>query len=515
MDAVGGVACHVAQVHQQRVLEVLQSLAFPADLRGDDALHARRQGRVAGGARVVIVEVAALLLLGELVAEQEHRQHDVGLLEYLVPVDHQRMVVQQQRELLRRRSVQVPRLAVQERLVLGMDAAFFIERYVHGGRRALPGLDLPELKPDRVHQRGVVPGPLLAQAADGGGGEIEVQPRHQVGVGVVVDHGGVLVRPGHAVDVEPLIGAVETEVRPQPGGLDEDLGADLAEHASAALHLGVAPDRVGDIGVDVVLGGALLEVGRSLLAVDGPPREKRPPLAHLPRPLPRPGQHAVPEPEQVPGDPRLGVRQERQDVDLGVPEVVALVGLPGQPLRRNTGPFGAPRPLRDLVEVPPDRLLLPYRIEPGLHLDVGAVPEPGKMRALALQECVEPVPDRAVQRPAAPVDELGHADTAGGLVGRVLGDPDRHAGLRVGREEDLARLVVIEGPRRVIGTCRVDHVVNADAQRHPAVGCLVAQKDALVSQFGGPHVEYPVRQHGRQVLGQVAGQVGVLAVEHQ
>src|SRR5208337_3782073 len=43
VDSVRGVAGHVAQVHQQRVLEVLQGLALFADLGGDDALHARRQ----------------------------------------------------------------------------------------------------------------------------------------------------------------------------------------------------------------------------------------------------------------------------------------------------------------------------------------------------------------------------------------------------------------------------------------------------------------------------------------
>src|SRR6185369_16330912 len=76
VDSVRDVAGHVAQVHQQRVLEVLQGLALVADFGGDDALHACRQGRVAGGERVVVVEVAAFLFLGELVAEQEHGQHD-------------------------------------------------------------------------------------------------------------------------------------------------------------------------------------------------------------------------------------------------------------------------------------------------------------------------------------------------------------------------------------------------------------------------------------------------------
>jgi hypothetical protein len=83
------------------------------------------------------------LLLGELVAEQEHGQHDVGLLEHLLPVDHQRVVVQQQREFIARCAVQIPLLAAQERLVLRVNAEFIVEWDVHRGRRALPGLDLP------------------------------------------------------------------------------------------------------------------------------------------------------------------------------------------------------------------------------------------------------------------------------------------------------------------------------------------------------------------------------------
>jgi hypothetical protein len=134
------------------------------------------------------------------------------------------------------------------------------------------------------------------------------------------------------------VGAVEAEVGPQPGGLDEGFRADLAEQAQVTLDVVVAPDRVSDIGVDVILGGALLEIGRGLLAVDGPPREQRSLLAHLGRPLPRAAEHAVPELQQVPGDPGLGVGQERQDVDLGIPEVVALIGLPGQSFRRDSGP---------------------------------------------------------------------------------------------------------------------------------------------------------------------------------
>jgi hypothetical protein len=107
-------------------------------------------------------------------------------------------------------------------------------------------------------------------------GEIQVQPGHEVGVGVVVDDRGVLVGPGHAVDVEPAVAAEKAEVLPQPSGFGQDLGPDVAEQAHVAGDAGVAPDRVGDIGVDVILRGARLEIGRGLLAVDGAPWESAP-----------------------------------------------------------------------------------------------------------------------------------------------------------------------------------------------------------------------------------------------
>src|SRR5215217_4679496 len=115
---------------------------------------------------------------------------------------------------------------------------------------------------------------------------------------------------------------------------------------------------------------------------------------------------------RFPSDPRLGVRQQRQDIDLGVPEVVALIARSGLALGRDADPFGPPGRLGHLVEVPPDGLLEPHRVDPGLHADVGAVPEAVQMRTLAGQELIEPVAEHAVQGPAAPSDELRHRDTA-------------------------------------------------------------------------------------------------------
>jgi hypothetical protein len=90
------------------------------------------------------------VLLGELVAEQEHRQHDVGLLDHLVPVDHQRVIVQQQREFLWRCGIEVPLFAAEEGVILRVDAAVFIEGHVHRRRSAFPGLGLVRRELDLV-----------------------------------------------------------------------------------------------------------------------------------------------------------------------------------------------------------------------------------------------------------------------------------------------------------------------------------------------------------------------------
>ena len=114
-------------------------------------------------------------------------------------------------------------------------------------------------------------------------------------------------------------------VLPEPGGLDQHLGALLEQELLVAGSGHVLAQRVRDVGVDVVLGGPGGVVGGGLLAVDGPPGEQRTLLAHLPGPLPGLVQHAVAEAQEVQGDPRLVVDQEGKHVDLGVPEVVPVV----------------------------------------------------------------------------------------------------------------------------------------------------------------------------------------------
>jgi hypothetical protein len=134
--------------------------------------------------------------------EQEEGEHHVRLLDHLVPVNDQRMVVEEQREAVAGSVLQVPGLSVEEAVVLGNDAGRRIEGDVHFVRRLLPRRDLRLLQAGTVHQGGVVLRVPLAHAAHRCRRVPEILPRHQVGVGVVVDDGIVLVRSGHPVDAE-------------------------------------------------------------------------------------------------------------------------------------------------------------------------------------------------------------------------------------------------------------------------------------------------------------------------
>jgi hypothetical protein len=77
------------------------------------------------------------------------------------------------------------------------------------------------------------------------------------------------------VDLERLLSVpgVEAEVLPQPGGLDEDLGALADEEVDIAARVEVALQREGDGGVDVVLRSPRRVVRGCLLAIDGAPRK--------------------------------------------------------------------------------------------------------------------------------------------------------------------------------------------------------------------------------------------------
>src|SRR5690606_25154592 len=209
-------------------------------------------------------------------------------------------------------------------------------------------------------------------APDHGSRLPEVALGHEVGEGVVVGDGRVLVGSGHAVDAEPALVVEVAEAGPQPGRLDEEVEALVRVEDRVPRGVDVAADGVGDVGVDVEGGGARGPVAGALLAVDRPPREGGAGQVQLAGAVLGDGQRVVAPEQGVLG--RLGQRvgERREGVGLLVPEGVPVVAATGEALRRDRPSLGTGRGLDHLEQGEPDRLL---ELVVAVDLDVGVVPE--------------------------------------------------------------------------------------------------------------------------------------------
>ena len=326
------------------------------------------------------------------------------------------------------------------------------------------------------------------------GREAQREPRHHVGVDVVVDDGRVLVGPGDAVDVEAgRVGVVvEAEVGEQSRDLDQHLGALVAEELDVAGGRDVAVDGVRDVGVDVVLGGAGRVVRRRLLAVDRAPGEQRAALRHLRRPLASLRQRAVSEPQQVAGGVGVVVGEHRDHVHLGVPEVVPVVAAGRHRLGGDAALADVGRRLRHLEQVPADRLLCRVVAVDG---DVGPLPELGEprrllARALPAQPAAIASVDRG-QRLHSPARRRSPDRTSssltGGVVGDVLGECQRLAGSAWHRIVVVARSAPEVGGDG--GGADESTVWRCDAViRMPLAGAPEAERDDATVSVVGPVV---------------------------
>jgi hypothetical protein len=142
VHAVAQVARGVRHVDGGRIGEVVLRVGVVTGVRRGDGLDALGQRRVPGGQRVVEFEDPSSLVRAEAIRQHDRGQHDIRLLDHLVPVDHQRVVVQQQREAVGRRAGDVPRRLVEEVVVLEMDADCLVVGDVDLLGRATPGFHL-------------------------------------------------------------------------------------------------------------------------------------------------------------------------------------------------------------------------------------------------------------------------------------------------------------------------------------------------------------------------------------
>lgn len=143
---------------------------------------------------------------------------------------------------------EVPAGVVGEALALRVDAQPVVVGDEHGRRRVPPRRGLLGVHAQPVGHVGVAHRHLR--------GLLEVPARHQVGVDVVVHDRAVLVRSGDAVDAEDAADVVMAEAAPQPGGLHQDVQADLPLELLVPGGVHIPDDGVGDVGVDVERGGA-------------------------------------------------------------------------------------------------------------------------------------------------------------------------------------------------------------------------------------------------------------------
>jgi hypothetical protein len=199
----------------------------------------------------------------------------------------------------------------------------------------------------------------------------QVPLRHEVRVDVVVHDGGVLVGAGDAVDAEAVLVVEVPQRGPQPGGLDQQLGAVVAVELLVGGGVVVPDDGVGDVGVDVEGRRPRRPVARGLLPADRAPREGRALQPELPGPVTGQVEGGVPPAQRVARRRRGDVGEHGEHVGLGVPEGVPVVAGTGQALGRDGLALGPQPGLQQVEDADPHRLL---QLVVPLDLDVGVLP---------------------------------------------------------------------------------------------------------------------------------------------
>jgi hypothetical protein len=185
--------------------------------------------------------------------------------------------------------------------------------------------------------------------------------------------------------------------------------------------------------------------------------------------------------EQAARHARLRVEQERQDVDLRVPEVMALVGPAGESARADAAAFGARRRLEQLEQIPPENLLLARLV--AIELDVGALPEAPDPAPVLLLDDGEPLLHGPMEGPHRPGADLVRLRGVRVVVAQVLGERERLA--RPGRDGDHhGREVLLAAEAGGVRARGFDLVVHAAAEREAGALGAKAQDRSQILRAG-------------------------------
>ncbi|OPZ24955.1 MAG: hypothetical protein BWZ02_02666 [Lentisphaerae bacterium ADurb.BinA184] len=324
VNPLRGAALRGVEVKAGRLQEEVPRLPIQSQAQRPQGMNAGRQRRVMGGDRDVVIPRRPHLGIGELVREQHHQQQHVGLLEILAAV-----------EPFLGDACGVAPLAVRPELLearLGqlLEALALQDPFRVGGtaRDRQRGGRLCELR--NLLAAGAAP---LAHP----GRQLQVEGRQAVGVGIVVGDRRVFVRPHHPEDRGmPVARAPVHAVEPVAGGLHHDAGEGGGRAVNAPGGGQVVCQAIHHVGghMDFMLG--ILEIAATLLPVGvGFPWVARPAIPRPPGQGLRRRQVANPELDKRLRLGGIRVEVERQEVGLGVPEEMSLVGLAGVPLGIN------------------------------------------------------------------------------------------------------------------------------------------------------------------------------------
>ena len=298
-----------------------------------------------GTARLVVAEVDRRALPGERLGQQGDQRDHVGLLDdlralRLLAADHH---VDGQR--VGDVVPHIQRLQCMEAGKLLVEPGGGIEAGDDARDGVPPVVEFTVVEGDPVLERGGVVGPALPQQVQRVQSTRDVPACHHVGEGVVVHILMVLIRPDDVADVAPAIRFGHGPGGPESRGFDEDFDPGIAEEVVVAGGAPILPDRVCDVGADVVFhlagqdldrlpGGAqhrfrcgfLTGIGR----LPGIERASVPEQFSL---RTGGGQHVVPVHQQRARRFRPDGGVVWQEIGLGIPEDVAEIGIAGQAAR--------------------------------------------------------------------------------------------------------------------------------------------------------------------------------------
>ena len=154
---------------------------------------------------------------------------------------------------------------VRKPLRLRVDAERLVPWDDHVARGVAPRRRLFEVGTERCGVAGMT--------GDGVRSSAQIPLCEQVGVDVVVRDRAVFVGAGDAVDAEAPLRIVMTERAPEPGGLDQQLEADVELERLVAGDGLIADDGVADVTAEVEGRRAGRPVAGALVAANRPPRK--------------------------------------------------------------------------------------------------------------------------------------------------------------------------------------------------------------------------------------------------